>query len=122
MASRRLTGLKNLQPNVSEERIFEARIAIQLNAGQVIYSRQLNRLYFHDSIDKRIAPTIKSVLSGLGKRVEIEPILIDEHRFIAVGHKLSVEPEAFVAVRTALRLVGVELELGDAEIIRRAGL
>ena len=111
-----------LQPNVSEERIFEARIAIQLNAGRVIYSKQLERLYFHDRADGRIARTIRSALTGVGMKAAIEPILIDETRLIAVGHKLSMEADAFVAVQTALRLAGVAVELGDTEIIRRAGL
>ena len=118
----RLTGLQNLQPNVSEERVFEARIAIQLNAGQAIFSEQLNRLYFHDALDKPIAQTVRSVLTGMGYRAPIEPILIDEHRFMAVGSKVYLDPAAYLPVSTALLLIGVKIERQRTEIIRRAAL
>ncbi len=116
----RLTGLINLQPNVNEERIYESRIVIQLNAGKAIYCDQLQRLYFFDSPDKPISVTISSVFSGMGYKAKIESVLIDQHGFIAVGKRIALDQDILVPVITALRLIGVSVKRGPSEILKRA--
>ncbi len=117
----RLTGLDNLPPHVNETRIYEARIVIQLHAGQAIYSDRLGCLYFFDSTDRPISRIIETVMRGLGRTPDIRPVLIDEHRFIAVGKKVLLDEETLVAVSAALTLAGVNITQGGADIVRRAG-
>lgn len=116
-----LTGLVNLQPNVDEVRIYEARIAIQLDCGEAIYCDQLKRLYFFDSSDKPIGATLSSVLHGMGRHTEIQPVLIDEHGFIAVGKRIDLEENTLVPVFAALRLIGVKVTRGISDVLQRAG-
>ncbi|MDH3637052.1 MAG: hypothetical protein OES09_01130 [Gammaproteobacteria bacterium] len=116
-----LTGLKNLPPGVDERRIYEARIVIQLDAGQAIYSERVKHLYFCDSPTKPISQAITSVFAGLNRPTRIEPVLIDELKFIAVGKKISLDNDELVAVCAALRLIGVEVTRGGSDILERAG-
>ncbi len=117
----RLTGLKNLPPGVNERRIYEARIVIQLDGGQAIYSDRVKHLYFCDSPAKPISDTIKSVFCGMGRPARIEPVLIDELKFIAVGKKIALDDDELVAVCAALRLIGVEVTRRGSDILERAG-
>ncbi|MDH3381013.1 MAG: hypothetical protein OEQ39_29225 [Gammaproteobacteria bacterium] len=117
----RLTGLKNLPPGVNERRIYEARIVIQLDAGQAIYSERVKHLYFCDSPTKSISDAITSVFAGLKRPSKIEPVLIDELKFIAVGKKIALDDDELVAVCAALRLIGVEVTRGGSDILKRAG-
>ncbi len=116
-----LTGLKNLPPDVDERRIYEARIVIQLDAGEAIYSDRLKHLYFCDAPTKPISEIIASVFAGLNRPSKVEPVLIDELKFIAVGKKVSLEDDELIPVCAALELVGVHVSRGDSDILYRAG-
>lgn len=115
-----LTAVSKLMPDVNEVRVYEARIVIQLDAGEAIYSERLGRLYFCDGPGLPIADTVAAVLRGLGRRANTRPVLIDQKGFFAIARKVDVPAEALVATVAALRLVGADVKGASPEVLRRA--
>ncbi len=115
------TGRPNA-PTKDEERIYEAHIVIQLGAGRAIYCERLGRLYFFDAPDKQIGTTVRAALRGLGHKADIQPVELDQHRYMAVGKKVQLDDSQLETVFSALALLGVAVERGDSDILRRAML
>lgn len=103
-------------------RVYEAHIVIQLGAGRAIYCERLHRLYFFDAPGQQIGDTVRAVLQGLGRCAEIQPVELDRHRCMVVGQKVQLEPTVLEPVFAALALLGVTVERGDSDILRRASL
>ncbi len=103
-----------------EERIYEAHIVIQLGAGRAIYCQRLGRLYFFDAPDKQIGTAVQAALRGLGHEADIQPVELDQHRYMAVGNKVQLGESQLETVFSALALLGVAVERGDSDILRRA--
>jgi hypothetical protein len=105
-----------------EERVYEAHIVIQLGAGRAIYCERLGRLYFFDAADKQIGAAVEAALRGLGHEADIRPVELDQHRCMAVGKKLQLNDSQLETVFSALALLGVTVERGNSDILRRATL
>ncbi len=113
---------KTITLSRDEERVYEAHIVIQLGAGSAIYCGRLGRLYFFDSADKQIGSAVRAALRGLGETAEIQPVELDQHRCMAVGKKVQLWESQLAAVFSALALLGVTVERGESDILRRATL
>lgn len=105
-----------------QERIYEAHIVIQLGAGRAIYCERLGRLYFFDAPDKQIGTAVQAALRGLGHKADVQPVELDQHRYMAVGKKVQLGDSQLETVFSALALLGVAVERGDSDILRRATL
>ncbi len=95
---------------------------IQLGAGRAIYCKRLGRLYFFDAADRQIGAAVQAVLRGLGCEADIQPVELDQHRYMAVGKKVQLDDAQLATVFSALALMGVAVERGDSDILRRATL
>jgi len=93
-----------------EERVYEAHIVIQLGSGRAYYCQRLRRLYFFDAPDKEIGATVQAVLHGLGYKSDIQPVRLDQHRYMTVGKKVQLEDSLLEPVFAALALSGVMVE------------
>lgn len=108
--------------NKDQERIYEAHIVIQLGAGSAIYCQRLRRLYFFDAPDRQIGTAVHAALRGLGHDADIQPVELDQHRYMAVGKKVQLDESHLDTVFSALALLGVVVERGDSIVLRRATL
>ncbi len=105
-----------------EERIYEANIVIQLDSGSALYCDRLERLYFFDAADKQIGAAITAVLRGAGHEAAIQPVELDQHRYMAVGHKVQLSDAVRDAVFSALALMEVTVgRLNSGGSSRAAG-
>ncbi len=112
MNGARLTPLDYLMPDVDELRVYEARIAANLNAGQALYSEALERLYFCDNAERSIETTLSQIHASSGEPLRIDTVRLDDKGIFAVARKLSLRAPMKARVYAALRLLGVALRSG----------
>ena len=58
------SAVRNLQPEVNRDRIFEAWLVTRLDNQRAIYCTRLKRLYFVDTVGGEIGSLIRKVLSS----------------------------------------------------------
>ncbi len=111
-AASSLTPLDCLMPDVDVQRVYEARIATNLNAGQALYSAALGRLYFCDRPDQSIARALEQVFAHGGTVPRFEPVTIDDKGLFAVARKVALDETQRGRAYAVLRLLGVAVRAG----------
>ena len=99
-----------LQPDVDTKRVYEARIGLYLGAGEAIYSRKFQHLYFCDTQNLIVSTVLSAVYSGRRQTLTIQPVLMDQLRFFEIAKKVELDYATFKVVNAALTISGVKVK------------
>lgn len=106
--SDRFTGLDR---HASPVQIF-----YNLGVGRVHYLPQERLLYFVESTNTPILPTIKKACHGLPAQPVAEQLFLDRHGFIKGAFRMSLTPQEANLILVALRLTGTRISMaGQSE-------
>lgn len=112
-AAKDQSAVRNLQPEVNRDRIFEAWLVTRLDNHRAVYCTRLKRLYFVDTVAGEIGSLIRKALNSMQRQREIHSVRIDGKGYFAVGQKVTLRDDEYAVVGCALRIANVRVEKID---------
>lgn len=108
---------KNLSRGVRRTGLDDGATPVQifynLGIGRVHYLPEQRILYFVESVNTPVMPTIRKACEGLSSQPECEQLYLDQHGFIQGPVRVVLNEQQASVVLVALRLTGTRVDLAE---------